>query len=194
MSANAGVANQRLRPRLEVLKGWRPDTPHEMRTLYPVASGTTVKSGQVVAPKYNVALGQVEWVIPAAADGHAPDYHIAANDSDDFDVLEAGKLPALSCAGQFELETSYFTGSEETFALGTQLSVDVTGGAGNVKVAAAGEPVIGVVTRRNGVRNAAELNSNVVQSLYDADTQTYSSNPGKFVITLRTTYIPTPVS
>jgi hypothetical protein len=194
MKDNAGVANQRLRPRIEVLKGWRPDMPHEMRTLYPVAFGTTVKSGQVVAPAYNSSLERLEWVIPTAGNGHLPDYHIASNDSDDFDVLEAGKLPALSCGGQFELETSYFTGAAETFAVGTQLAPDVAGEAGNVKVAAAGEPVIGVVTRRNGVRNAAETNSNVKPSLYDANTQTYSDNTGKYVVTLRTTNIPTPVA
>jgi hypothetical protein len=165
-----------------------------MRTLYPVASGTVIKSGQVIAPKYNSSLLQTEWVIPATGDGHYPDYHWASNDSDDFDVLEAGKLPALSCGGQFELETSYFTGSAETFTVGKQLSVDVAGGVGNVKVAIAGEPVIGTVTRRNGVRNAAEDNSNVTPSTYNANTGAYSENPGKYVLTLRTVNIPTAVA
>jgi hypothetical protein len=78
----------------------------------------------------------------------------------DEDVIEAGTLPALSCDGQFELQTGFFTaaaanGTAYTYQVDVPLTFDTTAGnIGNLVPttygAGAGIPIVGIVTRNNG--------------------------------------------
>ena len=108
------------------------------------------------------ANNQYEWALGCVA-GLTP--YIAYEDSTDADVVEAGKLTGLSCAGQFEIATPYFTAG--TYKVDVKVTFDAA--TGNIKVwpantVAAGEPVIGFVSRNfgttdNGVHNLAGVNS-----------------------------------
>lgn len=184
MNDNYGLVNERSKPRLEVLRGYRPETPFEFRTAYPVASGVTIKSGQLVAPKYNSELDDYEWVLPSDSTNHVAQYYWANNDSDDFDVIEAGKLPALSCAGQFELQTAYYTAG--TYTNGYFIVPDLDN-PGDVKVQAtnaAADVVIGEVSRKSPT-SVLGINSNVKPFLANGD-----ANPGLDVVTIRTVFRP----
>jgi hypothetical protein len=60
-------------------------------------------------------------------------------------VSEAGKLTGLSCAGQFEIQTAYYTGSD--IAVGA-LVVASTGTTGSVMpTSATGQIILGMITR-----------------------------------------------
>lgn len=184
MNENFGLVNERLTPRLEVLRGYRPETPFEFRTAYPVASGVTIKSGQLVAPKYNADLGDHEWVLPSTTTDHVAQYYWANNDSDDFDVIEAGKLPALSCAGQFELETAFYTAG--TYVNGALIGPDLDN-PGDLKVLATNattDVIIGEVSRKSPT-SVLGRNSNVKPFLPNGD-----ENPGLNVVTIRTVFRP----
>jgi len=203
MNDNYGLVNERIAPRIEVLRGYRPETPYEMRTAYPVAFGVTIKSGQVIAPKWNATALTYEWVLPGAGTGHVADFYWAADDSTDEDVQEAGKLPALSCAGQFEFETPYFD-ADGTYTVGAQLTPDLDN-PGDVKVVTPNDgtlPVIGQISRVspvalqstvNGVRKSR--NSNVKPRVADPDNVgELMVNPRLNVITIRTISIPATVA
>lgn len=188
MNDNYGLVNERLKPRLEVLRGYNPEAPQEFRTAYPVASGVTVKSGQLVAPKYNSDIDDYEWVLPGTDTGHVDQYYWANNDSNDFDVIEAGKLPALSCAGQFELQTAYYT--TDNYAPGALIGVD-TAEPGNIKVLATNattDVIIGEVSRKSPT-SVLGINSNVKPFLANGD-----PNPGLNVVTIRTVFRPATAS
>ena len=71
--------------------------------------------------------------------------HIALQDGADQDVSEAGKLTGLSCAGQFEIQTAYYTGSN--IAVGA-LVVASTGTTGSIMpTSATGQIILGTITR-----------------------------------------------
>ena len=104
----SGLVNTRLKPRVTVLRGFDPNAPMTLTQSFPVKSGQTVLSGQLIYASWDTSANQYAWSIGATA-GTTP--HIALQDGADQDVSEAGKLTGLSCAGQFEIQTAYFTGS-----------------------------------------------------------------------------------
>jgi hypothetical protein len=183
MNENFGLVNQRLKPKLEVLRGWKPQSNDELRVAYPVAPGVTILSGQLVAPKWNSSENRFEWVLPSDSTAHAPQYYFADADGDQFDVIEANKLPALSCAGQYELETAYWTGAANGFTLGAKIAPDLLGTPGNVKVAEAGEVIIAECVRNNGPVSVLGRNSHVKTRILDGGN--WIENPGLAVVTLR---------
>jgi len=150
---------RRAKPRVEVLRGWDPNEPSTFMQTARVKSGVTVLSGQVVSLKWDATDSVYEWYLGAdstgAAAGKVP--YIAIQDDQDEDVLECGKLTGLSCAGEFEIETAYFT--DDTYAVDVPLSYD--GQSGDVTPAANGEDIIGWATRNNGRKSLDKINSNV---------------------------------
>lgn len=143
----SGLANTRANARVLVLRGFDPNAPTTLTLSLPVASGVTILSGQVVAPVWSSAHGSHAFALGLTA---APPC-IALQDSADEDVSEAGKLTGLSCAGQFEIQTAFYSGADSTFTIGKVLSAHAT--SGDVIVATAGgtnangSTIIGHVTR-----------------------------------------------
>ena len=145
---------KRVKPRVRVLRGFNPQEPFTLSQGAPVASGVTILSGQVISLAWNAAASQYEWVlgVPAAAVGATP--YISLNDSIDYDVVEAGKLPGLSSAGQFEIQTPHFKSADANgFVVDAPVTYD--GATGNIKLwksadGVAGVPVMGFVTRNHG--------------------------------------------
>jgi len=129
---------QRAKRRVHVLKGFDPSESNMIDKAAPVASGETIKSGQLVALN---ASG--EWELATATNGgtHAGQIiYVAIADSSDTDVSASGLLPALSCAGSYEIETGYFS---EDPTEGAALSCN----AGSLVLAdAAGDYIIGYAT------------------------------------------------
>jgi hypothetical protein len=153
---------QRAKPRLTVLRGYDPQEPTTRLASYPVADGVVIKSGQVISLKWNATEGRDEWVLGVLTDDaiiRTP--YIALNDSTDEDVIEAGTLPALSCAGQFELRMGFFKDGD-TYNQDIPLTFD--GVTGNVKATtwASGAPVLGVVSRIHGPINLKGQDSSAV--------------------------------
>jgi len=170
-------------PRVEVLRGYNPNEPQQLSQAFPVADGVTILSGQVISRSWNGGLGQYEWVrgwisgVP----------FIAINDSSDADILEAGKLPALSSAGQYEIQIGFWKNSDEAnFVVDAPVGPDGTTGDIQVVANKSGIPIIGYVTRNHGPLDLGPSgsgnngsNSNVVvANLHVVSFQTsYSPNP-----------------
>lgn len=151
-------------PLVRVLRGYDPMEPHVLSQAYPVADGVTVLSGQVVSLVYDTAYeGDHKWVLGWTAG--IP--YIAINDwvpgvgtglGSDADVMEAGKLPALSSAGQFEIQTPFWADSSNALQTGggaefvLDAPVGPAGTSGSIKVVAleSGIPIMGYVTRNRG--------------------------------------------
>ena len=182
MNTNYGLINQRMKPRLNVVRGDQfRDSANGLSQALPVALDTTILSGQLIAPMDD------EWVLAGALGtdtdlDHDPDYYFAFDDSEDEDVIEAGQLPGISCQGQYEVETAFFK-ADETYSRGTKLTAD-TDNPGSVRPAADGEVVIGTVV--SGPRSIVSENSHVAPFLSDEVTV----NPGLNVLRIRTQYIP----
>lgn len=150
-------------PRVEVLRGYNPNEPFTLSAAYPVADGVTILSGMVCSLQYNVdADGLTKWVKGWAAG--IP--YIAINDwnpdtQKDEDVFEAGKLPALSCAGQYEIQTPFWadssnaiqTGGGAEFVEDAPVGPASTSGALKVVALESGIPIMGYVTRQRGPKN-----------------------------------------
>ena len=151
-------------PRVEVLRGYNPNEPFTLSAAYPVADGVDILSGQVVSRHWNSAKGIYEWV-KGWVTPEVP--YIAINDwvngvgaglGSDADVMEAGKLPALSCAGQFEIQTAFWSdgaGAVQDATAGANFvagaAVQPDGVTGCIKVGStAGTPIIGYLTRNHG--------------------------------------------
>lgn len=92
---------KRTKRRVYVLRGFDGCEPSTFTRQAAVKDGVTVGSGQVISLDSNG-----EWILGAPA-GKTP--YIALSDSVDTDVNSSGLLPALSCAGKFEIETAYYT-------------------------------------------------------------------------------------
>ena len=148
-------------PRGVVLRGYDPNEPKTLTQAFPVKDGVVVKSGQTISLAWSATNSQYEWVLGATAPATP---YIALEDSTDEDVIEAGKLPALSCAGQFEIQTPYYNATG-AYIVDTPLTYD--GVTGSVKAAGAGDPVVGFVTRIHGPvslkgHNSSAVNLNVI--------------------------------
>jgi hypothetical protein len=107
----------------------------------PVKSGQTILSGQLISSSWDSSVNQHVWSLGLTA---AATPHIALQDGADQDVSEAGKLTGLSCAGQFEIQTAYYNGSN--IAVGDLLTASAT--AGDLTPSSAtGQIILGHVTR-----------------------------------------------
>lgn len=99
-----GEKGRRTKPRVKVLRGYGGNEPTSLTFSAPVnASHTDIKSGMVIS----ISSGQ--WV-KGCAQNAVP--YIAYHDASDTDVDSSGLLLGLSCAGDFEIETGYFDGTD----------------------------------------------------------------------------------
>lgn len=111
--------------RINVLRGFWGNQPYSFTKNAPIADDQVIKSGQVCFLNEDG-----EWYVPsdsselAATKGKVA--YIALSDDTDTDVQSSGLLPALSSAGQFEIETAYFE-EGETYNPDTPLKVAVGG-------------------------------------------------------------------
>ena len=155
---NIGIT-QRVHPRVRVLRGYNPNEPQTLTQSLPVATGVTILSGQVISPLWNAVTSQNEWVL--GKDTGATLVYIALKDSTDLDVVSAGTLPALSCAGKFEIQTPFYkTGG--TYNEGVFLTADgVTGDLMPVTSVTSLANIYGIVTRQHGVTNIATEESGI---------------------------------
>lgn len=131
--------NQRLKPRLVILKGYDPQSSKLKQALRPVATGVTIMSGMLVVAKKNSA-GVYEHVLPGTA-GAVGVPAFALDDGADFNVAQS-RLAALPVDGDYVVQTPYYTAG--TYTVGVEVAMD-TANPGNIKVAAAGDTVIGKV-------------------------------------------------
>lgn len=162
-----GTAGQRLKPRVEVPKGFAILESSTLHTSAPVASGQNIKSGMIISLWTNPETSRQEFVIgvDASAGGRNQDpttqCYIAYSDASDYDVVSSGLLPALSCDGKYEIQTGYFKAGE-TYVHDTYLTWD--GVTGNVKPTAlkSGAPIVGRITRMSEPIDILPINSNVV--------------------------------
>jgi hypothetical protein len=174
---NIGIQT-RAYPRVRVLRGWNPNEPQTLTQSLPVATGVTILSGQVISPKWNATLSQNEWVL--GLDAAALTLYVAVKDSADLDVVSAGTLPALSCAGKFEIQTAFYK-TGDTYNEGIFLTAD--GVTGNLKAVAATtttDHIFGVVTRIHGVTDLGAAGLNEVSGIATATT----------VLTFTTMFVP----
>lgn len=149
----------RSKPRVQVLRGYDPMNTTTLTAT--AAPGQVILSGQLVSKVWDT--DHYEFVLGNSA-GVNP--YIAWSDSVDQDVIESGKMTALSCAGQFEIQTAFFdvnNGASPAVAYvyneGTPLTWS-TANPGNVRPAVSGEVIIGRVTQIHGAlqkNNPAEF-------------------------------------
>jgi hypothetical protein len=154
---------KRSKPRVEVLRGYNPNEPHTLSQSHPVKANVTIKSGQVISLTWVGGNSRYEWQL-GCADGLMG--YIALQDWDqsvtgglgafgyDPDVIEAGKLTGLSCAGQFEIQTAYFK-TGESYPMDQALTFD--GVTGDLKPAGSSDQVLGRITRPSGQSGARDL-------------------------------------
>lgn len=173
-------------PRLEPLRGYDPNEPQTQTAAYRVKAGEIILSGMVISPVWNSSDSVYEWQQGVGTSLDVPVY-FALQDSEDADVVEAGNLVGLSCAGQFEIEIAFFK-EDDTYNEGTLLTVGLTtddwtltagkaaaapkeggatrsattnNGSGYVKALAAGgtSVIVGQVTRAASSGSAGTVNS-----------------------------------
>ena len=153
---------KRAKVSVEVLRGYDPMETTTLTQSYPVADGVTIKSGQVIYADWSAENNRYEWKNGCAA-GHTP--FIALEDSTAEDVISAGKLPGLSCAGKFEIQTGYYKADGGDYFNDQPLTYDGT--TGDLKVATNADVVLGSVTRIHGPislkgKNSSAVNLNVI--------------------------------
>jgi hypothetical protein len=178
---------KRQKPRLIVLRGYDPNRPNGLTTTAPVASyqangaavtalpaGQSIMSGQIVSLYKGAETNNEYAFVLGLIDGAVP--HIALKDQLDEDVEQSGKFVAYSVAGDYEFETPYFTAG--TYTPGVVLTADAAN-PGNVVPATltagivdAGQVVLGTVTRNDGVKSIAKVNSHVI----DTDVIDFATN------------------
>jgi hypothetical protein len=143
----SGLVNTRLKPRVTVLRGFDPNAPMTLTQSLPaytgVSSSTGIYSGQLVSAAWDSTKNQYAWVLGMTGSVNTP--YIALQDIADQDVSEAGKLTGLSCAGQFEIQTAWYTRST-TAAPGMIVVPSST--TGSVEPSSAtGQLILGSITR-----------------------------------------------
>ena len=142
----SGLVNTRLKPRVTVLRGFDPNAPMTLTQSLPaytgVSSSTGIYSGQLISSAWDSAKNQHCWVLGMTGSVNTP--YIALQDIADQDVSEAGKLTGLSCAGQFEIQTAYYTGSN--IAVGAIVVPSATAGY-IAPSSATGQLILGSITR-----------------------------------------------
>lgn len=177
-----GTHNQRVKPRLEVLRGFDPTQPNTLTHTAPVHTGVTIKSGQAIVlvadDDHPSEPGRDSWTL-ADSDTVAHrtmDIYIALQDSDDEDILGADGLTGYNTAGEFEFESGYFdAGTYNTGA--TFLTISATAGNITTTTIGSGMPIVGKISR-SSPKDISPVNSNVPA--------------GTTVITWRTGLVPNP--
>ena len=146
---------KRTYPKITVLRGFDPNEPRTRQISFPVASGVTILSGQVISLAWNGT--NYNWVLGCTGT-NTP--HFALQDSVDADVIAAGKLTGLSCSGQYEIQMGFY--SAGTYNVDVPLTFDGT--TGNVVPTTWGStlPVLGVVSRNHGDISLQGIDSSVV--------------------------------
>jgi hypothetical protein len=107
-----------------------------------VSSSTGIYSGQLISSAWDSSKNQHCWVLGMTGSVNTP--YIALQDIADQDVSEAGKLTGLSCAGQFEIQTAYYSGS--TIAVGSIVVPSSTAGY-IAPSSGTGQLILGSITR-----------------------------------------------
>ncbi len=180
----SGLASTRANARVLVLRGYDPNSPTTLTQTLPVQTSTTVLSGQVISANWSSSQGSYAWVLgmtgSTASVTAVP--HIALQDSADEDVSEAGNLTGLSCAGQFEIQTAFYSGADSSFVPGKVLSAHAS--SGDLIVAtggtATGNIIVGHVTRAPAgtIGGAATAGGITITSSYTGGTGGSSTGPG----------------
>ena len=160
-----GTQNQRVKPRLEVLRGFDPTQPNTLTHTAPVHTGVTIKSGQAIVlvadDDHPSDPGRDSWTL-ADYDTSAhrtADIYIALQDSADEDVVGADGLTGYNTAGEFEFESGYFDSA--SYATGqTLLTISTTAGNLATTTIGSGKPIIGKISRRSP-KDISGVNSNV---------------------------------
>lgn len=175
------IKTNRTKPRVQILRGWDLVSTSTLHQVHPVKAGEAIKSGMVISRKWNSDLGRYEWVKGIGTfDGTAvPAAFIAFQDANEADVVAADGLTGISISGDYEIQTGYF--EDGTYNVDALLTYNGT--TGNVKIAEAGDPIIGRVTR---IRGAKKLNPDSVPNtaLFYENSETTPAN--SFVITFET--------
>jgi hypothetical protein len=142
----SGLVNTRLKPRVTVLRGFDPNAPMTLTQSLPaytgVSSSTGIYSGQLISSAWDSSKNQHCWVLGMTGSVNTP--YIALQDIADQDVSEAGKLTGLSCAGQFEIQTAYYSGSN--ISVGAIVVPSATAGS-IAPSSATGQLILGSITR-----------------------------------------------
>lgn len=151
---------QRAKPYLEVLRGDTPNDPFSLTSSAPVKSGVTLKSGQVCSKE--LVSGEWQWALGWVA-GTVP--HLARQDSDSPDVLEAGYLTGLSTQGKFRLRTGYYkTDAALSYIEGRAVAPDGTTGNITTVDGAAGTNVMGYCS--NDMNGPKQIGPQVVSGVW----------------------------
>lgn len=139
---------KRAKRRVYVTRGFDGCEPTTYTRQAAVTAGQTIKSGMLIA------LVSGEWVKYDAVAHKALTPYIALSDDTDTDVTSSGLLPAISCAGKFEIETAYYDVSGGTL-VGDDIAVVGSATDGQVTegdIATAGATIIGF-TARGGLQD-----------------------------------------
>ena len=144
---------QRSKPYLRVLRGYDPNEPRTRTRSAPIKDGVTILSGQVICLEWDSSSGQHVWNVAdrAVAEHLAGTPHFALQDGLDKDVVSSGLLTGLSCSGQFELQTGYYsTAGAPALSEGIPVTYGTGANVGKVETCAFGDgatkPVIGVLS------------------------------------------------
>jgi hypothetical protein len=161
---------QRAKRRVNVLRGFDGCEPTTFTRQAAVSEEVTVQSGQVISLN-----GSGEWIL-GAVDGKTP--YIALSDSIDTDVKSSGLLPALSCAGRFEIETAFY--NETTDLTGEDIPViadpGVAGDVTDTPIGSAEAQVIGF-TSRGGLTNLNSASGPKIEvNAVDGNIVTFTTN------------------
>jgi hypothetical protein len=119
----------------------------------------------VISKIWNGTLNRYEWTKGLVA-GAEP--FIALEDALEKSVRASSRLPGLSCSGQFTLQTGYYDSVVAPTGVtdGAYVSAYANGHAqaGEVKIAATGDRIIGQVTdgHHAGLADQSAVNSNAV--------------------------------
>lgn len=144
----------RTKPRINVLRGYPGNESTSLTRSAKPKAAEAIKSGMLISLDSNE-----EW-IKGVPQGKTPFF--AMSDQSDTDVIAADKLPALSCNGDYEIETCYFTANNGLAASDVPLIAGTGGSAGLVVIGsdmdAETADVIGV-TSRGGTQALAGINS-----------------------------------
>ncbi len=132
----------------------------------PTNTATQVRSGMVISKVWNGTLSRYEWT-KGLATGAEP--FIALEDALEKSVRASSQLPGLSCSGQFTIQSGYFDSVGNTsggVSDGVYLSAfaNTHAQAGELKIAATGERIVGEVTDNHhaGLADQTAVNSNAV--------------------------------
>ena len=148
MAGNIGYYSRPTR-RVYVLRGFDGCEPKTFTKSASITAANDANGANPIVSGDIVSLVNGEWVRGATVNTIP---HIALSDSFDTDVIAAGKLPALSCAGKFEIETvrydSLLTYVEDQDTLYAKLNAETDAGViSNVSDATTDASIIGIVSR-----------------------------------------------